>query len=69
MAPSRPQSSTCSASVVGRSSIVTNEPMVLATAVPPISGPSTVNVPTSKTDWAGEMALEATNVEIMLEAS
>ena len=69
MAPSRPHSTIISASTRSISSSVMNLPMVLATAVPPSSGPRNSKKATSSTACTGVIAREAMTVAMMLAAS
>ena len=69
MAPMSPQSRIDSDSTGATPSSVTNLPMVLATAVPPSSGPRNSKMPTISTACAGVMAREAMTVATMLAAS
>jgi hypothetical protein len=69
MAPSSPHSTIVSAVTGLTSSSVTKLPMVLATAVPPSSGPRNSKNATTSTACAGVMAREAITVATMLAAS
>lgn len=69
MAPSSPHSRMVSAAVGAMPSSRTKLPMVLATAVPPSSGPRNSKKPTTSTACAGVMACEAITVATMLAAS
>ena len=53
MAPTNPHNSTASDKVGSTPSSITNLPMVLATAVPPSSGPRNSNTPTMTTACVG----------------
>jgi hypothetical protein len=57
------------AAMRGTSSSTTNLPMVLATAVPPSSGPRNSKTPTISTACTGVMAREAITLATMLAAS
>lgn len=69
MAPPKPLTRTVRDITGGRSSRVTNLPMVLATAVPPSRGPRNSKTPMIATAWIGCIALDAITVATMLAAS
>ena len=69
IAPSSPHSRIESERTGAASERSMNLPMVLATAVPPSSGPRNSNAPTMMTACAGVMAQEAITVATMLAAS
>ena len=69
MAPTMPQRMIAMASSDCRSLISTNLPMVLATAVPPSTGPRNSKIATMMTACTGVIAREAMTVAMMLEAS
>ena len=69
MAPTSPQRRMDSESTGATPSRATNLPIVLATAVPPSSGPRNSKTPTMTTACAGVMARDAITVATMLAAS